>query len=52
MIETLEDVFLLVHIPIDDWVLDSGSSFHTTLQQEIMTNYVANDFDKVYLANG
>ena len=43
---------LLVHIQADDWVLDFGVSFHTTSHQEIMTNYVASDFGKVYLANG
>ena len=43
---------LAVHTQADDWVLDSGASFHTTSHQEIMTNYVALDFGKVYLANG
>ena len=49
----VDDVLLLAnHITVDDWVLDSGSSFHTTSHKEIITNYVDNDFGKVYLANG
>ena len=38
--------------PLDDWVLDSGASFHTTSHQEIIQNYVEGDFGKVYLADG
>ncbi|KAL6323541.1 hypothetical protein AAG906_039119 [Vitis piasezkii] len=38
--------------PLDDWVLDSGASFHTTPHREIIQNYVASDFGKVYLADG
>ena len=33
-------------------MLDSGASFHITSHKKIMTNYVDNDFDKVYLADG
>ena len=29
-----------------------GASFHTTPYQEIIQNYVAGDFGKVYLADG
>ena len=51
--EDVDDVLLLTnHITVDDWVLDSGASFHTTSHKEIMTNYVDNDFGKVYLAYG
>ena len=32
-------------------MLDSSVSFHITSHKEIMTNYVANDFSKVYLAD-
>ena len=32
--------------------MDSGASFHTTPHQEIIQNYVAGDFGKVYLADG
>ena len=50
--EDVDDVLLLAnHITIDDWVLDSDASFHTTSHKEIMTNYVDNDFGKVYLAD-
>ena len=38
--------------PLDDWVLDLGTSFHTTPYREIIQNYVAGDFGKMYLANG
>ena len=32
--------------------MDSGVSFHTTPHREIIQNYVAGDFGKVYLADG
>ena len=32
--------------------MDSGASFHTTPHREIIQNYVAGDFGKMYLANG
>ncbi|RVW86112.1 Retrovirus-related Pol polyprotein from transposon TNT 1-94 [Vitis vinifera] len=51
--EEVQDALLLaVDSPLDDWVLDSGASFHSTPHQEIMQNYVAGDFGKVYLADG
>ena len=31
--------------------MDSGASFHTTPHQEIIQNYAASDFGKVYLAD-
>ena len=31
--------------------MDSGASFHTTPHREIIQNYVAGDFGKVYLAD-
>ena len=47
--EEIQDALLLaVDSPLDDWVLDSGASFHTTLHREIIHNYVAGDFGKVY----
>ncbi|RVW64114.1 Retrovirus-related Pol polyprotein from transposon TNT 1-94 [Vitis vinifera] len=53
VIEELQDALLLaVDNPLDDWVLDSGASFHTTPHREIIQNYVAGDFGKVYLADG
>ena len=49
----LQDALLLaVHSPVDDWILDSGASFHTSSHREIIQNYVAVDFGKVYLAYG
>ena len=32
--------------------MDLGASFHTTPHQEIIQNYIAGDFGKVYLADG
>ncbi|KAL6325362.1 hypothetical protein AAG906_023207 [Vitis piasezkii] len=39
-----------VDSPLDDWVLDSGVSFHTTPHQEIIQNYVADV--RISLPNG
>lgn len=51
--EEVQDALLLaVHSSIEDWVLDSGASFHTSSHRESMQNYVAGDFGKVYLADG
>ncbi|KAB5556119.1 hypothetical protein DKX38_007028 [Salix brachista] len=51
--EEVQDALLLaVHNAVDDWVLDSGASFHTSSHRESMQNYVAGDFGKVYLADG
>ncbi|RVW69025.1 Retrovirus-related Pol polyprotein from transposon TNT 1-94 [Vitis vinifera] len=51
--EEIQDALLLaVDSPLDDWVLDSGASFHTTPHREIIQNYVAGGFGKVYLADG
>ena len=36
----------------DSWVLDSGSSFHTTAQCDLLENYIMRNHGKVYLANG
>ena len=33
-------------------MLNSYASFQTTSHKEIITNYVANDFGKAYLADG
>ena len=53
VIEEVHDALLLaVDSSLEDWVLDSGASFHTTPHQEIIQNYVASDFGKVYLADG
>ena len=51
--EDVPDALLLsVDSPIDSWVLDSGASFHTTAHREIMENYAAGNYGKVYLADG
>ncbi|RVX16095.1 Retrovirus-related Pol polyprotein from transposon TNT 1-94 [Vitis vinifera] len=51
--EEVHDALLLaVDSPLDDWVLDSRALFHTTPHREIIQNYVAGDFGKVYLADG
>ena len=51
--EEVQDALLLaVDSPLDDWVLDSGVLFHTTPHREIIQNYVAGDFGKVYSADG
>uniref|UniRef100_A0A7N2LG47 Integrase catalytic domain-containing protein n=1 Tax=Quercus lobata TaxID=97700 RepID=A0A7N2LG47_QUELO len=53
VIEEVQDALLLaVNSRLDDWVLDSEVSFHTTPHREIIQNYVAGDFGKVYLADG
>ena len=33
------------------WVVDSGASFHATARREIIANYVAGDFGRVYLGD-
>ena len=50
--EVHDALLLTVDSPLDDWVLDSGVSFHNTPHQEIIQNYAAGDFGKVYLADG
>ena len=50
--EIHDALLLAVDSPLDDWVLDLGASFHTTPHREIIQNYVAGDFGKVYLADG
>ncbi|RVW68574.1 Retrovirus-related Pol polyprotein from transposon TNT 1-94 [Vitis vinifera] len=47
-----ESLLLTIDSLLDDWVLDLGASFHTTPHREIIQNYVAGDFGKVYLADG
>ncbi|RVW93884.1 Retrovirus-related Pol polyprotein from transposon TNT 1-94 [Vitis vinifera] len=50
--EVYDALLLAIDSPLDDWVLDSGTSFHTTSHREIIQNYAAGDFGKVYLADG
>jgi hypothetical protein len=50
--EEVHDALLLsVDSPIESWVLESGASFHTIAHREIIQNYVAGDFGKVYLVD-
>jgi hypothetical protein len=49
--EVYDALILSVDSPLDSWVLDSGASFHTTAIREVLENYVARDFEKVYLAD-
>jgi hypothetical protein len=49
--EVYDALILSVDGPLDYWVLDSRASFHTTAIREVLENYVAGDFGKVYLAN-
>ena len=50
--EVQNALLLAVDSPLDNWVFDSEASFHTTPHREIIQNYVASDFGKVYLADG
>lgn len=53
--QEIEDVlFLVVHSLnlIDDLVLDSKASIHTTSHHKIMQNYIDNDFGKVHMGDG
>jgi len=45
-------LILFVDSPLDSWVLDSGASFHPTAIHEVLEKYVAENFFKVFLANG
>ena len=36
----------------DSWILDSGASFHTTSQRDLLENYATVNHRKVYLADG
>ena len=49
--EVYDALLLSVESPLDSWVLDSGASFHTTPIREVLENYMAGDFEKVYLAD-
>lgn len=42
---------LCVDSPIESWVLDSGASFHSTSCKELISNLVAGEYGKVYLAD-
>jgi hypothetical protein len=50
--EVQDALILAIQSPIDDWILDSGASFHCTPHHEMMQNYVARDHGVVYLTDG
>ena len=53
VIDKIRDALILsVDDLCDSWVLDSGVSFHTTSQHDVLENYVAGNHRKVYLADG
>nr|TKR98737.1 hypothetical protein D5086_0000200540 [Populus alba] len=50
--EVQDALILAVHSQIDEWILDSGASFHCTPHNEMLQNYVGGDHGVVYLADG
>jgi hypothetical protein len=50
--EVYDALILSVDSPFNSWVLDSRPSFHTSAIREVLENYVAADFGKVYMADG
>ncbi|CAM8956737.1 unnamed protein product [Rhodiola kirilowii] len=49
--EIAEALMLSVSSPLESWVLDSGASFHSCSNADIMKHYRSGDFGKVYLAD-
>jgi hypothetical protein len=48
----VHDAFILgMNSDTETWVIDSGASFHATANREVLQNYVAGDFGKVYLGD-
>ena len=48
----LDDALILaMNSDAESWVIDSGASFHATGNKEVLQNYVAGDFGKVYLGD-
>ena len=50
--EEHDALLLSVDSSFDSWVIDSGASFHTTADRNVLENYVAGNYGKVYLADG
>nr|TKR75318.1 hypothetical protein D5086_0000286420 [Populus alba] len=50
--EVQDALILAVQSQIDEWILDSGASFHCTPHHEMLQNYVGGDHGVVYLADG
>ena len=50
--EVLQDVLTLSFENItDSWVVDSGASFHATLDKKYFHDYVQGDFGQVHLGD-
>ena len=50
--EDIEDALILsVDSPIESWILDSGASFHSSPNKELLRNFKSKNFEKVYLAD-
>ena len=53
IIDDVRDALILsVDDSCDSWVLDSGASFHTIAQRDLLENYVVENHGKVYLVDG
>ncbi|XP_073138911.1 uncharacterized protein [Henckelia pumila] len=51
--EEVHDALVLsMESPVDSWVMDFESSFHTTGNRDVFDNYIADDYMKVFLADG
>lgn len=44
-------LILAMNSDTESWMIDSGASFYATLNREVLHNYVAWDFGKVYLGD-
>lgn len=44
-------LILSMNSDTESWVIDSSASFHATANREVLQNYVAEDFGKVYLGD-
>ncbi|CAA0833577.1 Uncharacterized mitochondrial protein AtMg00300 [Striga hermonthica] len=49
--DTADALLLSVRSSLDDWIVDSGASFHSCSSRDIMEPYTAGDFGVVYLAD-
>ncbi|KAL2228217.1 UNVERIFIED_CONTAM: Retrovirus-related Pol polyprotein from transposon TNT 1-94 [Sesamum indicum] len=49
--EIMDALLLSVSSSSDDWVVDSGASFHSCSNKDIMEPYTSGDFGLVYLAD-
>ena len=51
--DEIEDALLCsLDSSIDSWIMDLGTSFHTTPSLKLLSNYVSRKFGKCYLADG